>query len=56
MIIYNEDKRRDYESIKNKFRPGHADFTYFKKYGIEILEVVEDNLLEKQLVGLQQEQ
>ena len=35
MIINNEDKRsRDYESIKNKFRPGHADFTYFKKYGI----------------------
>ena len=35
IIIYNEDKKsRDYESIKNKFRPGHADFTYFKKYGI----------------------
>ena len=35
IIIYNEDKRsRDYESIMNKFRPGHADFTYFKKYGI----------------------
>ena len=35
LIIYNEDKRsRDYESIKDKFRPGHADFTYFKKYGI----------------------
>ena len=35
MIIYNEDKRsRDYESIKDKSRPGHADFTYFKKYGI----------------------
>ncbi len=35
LIIYNEDKRsRDYESIKEKFRPGHADFTYFKKYGI----------------------
>ena len=35
IIIYNEDKRsRDYESIKDKFRPGHADFTYFKKYGI----------------------
>jgi len=35
MIIYNEDKKsRDYESIKNKFRPGHADYTYFKKYGI----------------------
>jgi chorismate synthase len=35
LIIYNKDMRsRDYESIKNKFRPGHADFTYFKKYGI----------------------
>ena len=35
IIIYNEDKRsRDYETIKNKFRPGHADFTYYKKYGI----------------------
>ncbi len=35
ILIYNEDKRsRDYESIKDKFRPGHADFTYFKKYGI----------------------
>ena len=35
IIIYNEDKKsRDYETIKNKFRPGHADYTYFKKYGI----------------------
>ncbi len=35
MIIYNKDVRsRDYETIKNKFRPGHADYTYFKKYGI----------------------
>ena len=35
LIIYNKDmKSRDYESIKNKFRPGHADFTYYKKYGI----------------------
>ena len=35
MIIYNEDaKSRDYETIKNKFRPGHADYTYFSKYGI----------------------
>ena len=34
MIIFNKDMRsRDYETIKNKFRPGHADFTYFKKYG-----------------------
>ena len=35
MIIYNEDARsRDYETIKNKFRPGHADYTYLMKYGI----------------------
>ena len=35
LIIYNKDMRsRDYETIKYKFRPGHADFTYFKKYGI----------------------
>jgi len=35
MIIYNEDaKSRDYETIKNKFRPGHADYSYFIKYGI----------------------
>ena len=35
MIIHNEDARsRDYETIKNKFRPGHADFTYLNKYGI----------------------
>ena len=33
MIIYNEDQRsRDYSNIKNKFRPGHADFTYHVKY------------------------
>ena len=35
LIIYNEDMRsKDYNDIKDKFRPGHADFTYFKKYGI----------------------
>ena len=35
MIIYNKDARsRDYETIKNKFRPGHADYTYLLKYGI----------------------
>ena len=33
MIIYNEDQRsRDYSNIQNKFRPGHADFTYHMKY------------------------
>ncbi|MFL2903244.1 MAG: chorismate synthase [Candidatus Pelagibacter sp.] len=35
LIIYNKDMRsKDYRNIKNKFRPGHADYTYFKKYGI----------------------
>jgi len=35
MIIYNKDARsRDYETIKDKFRPGHADYTYLMKYGI----------------------
>ena len=27
-------KSRDYSAIKDKFRPGHADFTYYHKYGI----------------------
>jgi chorismate synthase len=27
-------RSKDYGNIKDKFRPGHADFTYFKKYGI----------------------
>lgn len=35
MILYNKDARPEaYDNIKNLFRPGHADFTYFKKYGI----------------------
>ncbi len=35
MIIYNEDqKSKDYDSIKDLFRPAHADFTYWHKYGI----------------------
>lgn len=35
MVIYNGDqKSKDYTNIKNIFRPGHADFTYFHKYGI----------------------
>lgn len=35
LIIHNEDTRsKDYSDIKDKFRPGHADYTYFKKYGI----------------------
>jgi chorismate synthase len=35
LVIYNKDqKSKDYEKIKNKFRPGHADYTYQMKYGI----------------------
>ncbi len=35
LFIENADQRvSDYEGIKDKFRPGHADYTYFKKYGI----------------------
>ena len=35
ILIRNEDQRsKDYDNIKNVFRPGHADFTFFKKYGI----------------------
>jgi len=35
MVIYNgNQKSRDYENVKNLFRPGHADFTYSHKYGI----------------------
>ncbi len=35
LVIFNEDqKSRDYENIKEIFRPGHADFTYYKKYGV----------------------
>jgi len=35
LLIDNVDQRsRDYGEIKDKFRPGHADFTYWKKYGI----------------------
>jgi chorismate synthase len=35
LIIDNVDQRgRDYADIKDKFRPGHADFTYWEKYGI----------------------
>ena len=34
ILIRNEDQRgKDYEDIKNKYRPGHADFTYDAKYG-----------------------
>ena len=35
LMIRNQDARsKDYSDIKDKFRPGHADYTYWKKYGI----------------------
>ena len=35
LLIRNTDQRsKDYGQIAEQFRPGHADFTYFKKYGI----------------------
>lgn len=35
LLIQNTDQRsRDYGDIKDKFRPGHADYTYQQKYGI----------------------
>lgn len=35
LMIRNEDQRsKDYSEIAAKFRPGHADYTYWAKYGI----------------------
>ncbi|MFW5801638.1 MAG: chorismate synthase [Spirochaeta sp.] len=35
MILYNKDAQPSaYNDIKEMFRPGHADFTYLKKYGV----------------------
>ncbi len=35
LLIENTDQRsKDYSDIKDKFRPGHADYTYWAKYGI----------------------
>ncbi|MEQ9574298.1 MAG: chorismate synthase, partial [Rhodospirillales bacterium] len=35
LLIENMDQRsKDYSEISEKFRPGHADYTYWKKYGI----------------------
>ena len=34
LVIENNDARsKDYETIQDKFRPGHADYTYLMKYG-----------------------
>lgn len=35
LLIRNEDQRsKDYSAIANRYRPGHADYTYDQKYGV----------------------
>lgn len=35
LLIHNQDQRsKDYGDIAQKFRPGHADYTYIQKYGV----------------------
>src|SRR5256884_3102521 len=35
LVIRNQDQRsKDYANIADTFRPGHADYTYWQKYGI----------------------
>ena len=35
LIIHNTDQRsKDYAKIMDRFRPGHADYTYIQKYGV----------------------
>lgn len=35
LIIHNTDQRsKDYSKIMDRFRPGHADYTYIQKYGL----------------------
>ena len=35
LLIHNKDQRsKDYSKIKEQFRPAHADYTYWKKYGV----------------------
>jgi len=35
LLVRNENQQsEDYEELRDKFRPGHADFTYQEKYGI----------------------
>lgn len=35
LVVFNQDQHSsDYSQIKDIFRPGHADYTYYEKYGI----------------------
>ncbi len=39
LLVRNQDQRsQDYEELKEKYRPSHADFTYDQKYGIRAVE------------------
>jgi len=34
IVVFNKDhKSKDYDFVKNTFRPSHSDYTYYKKYG-----------------------
>ena len=45
ITIHNQDqKSKDYDHIKDVFRPSHADYTYSEKYGNRDLEEVEEAL------------
>ena len=57
LIIYNKDQKpKDYSEIKNKFRPGHADYTYQKNMESEITEVLVGHLPERLLLAWPLEQ
>lgn len=39
LLVWNSDQRsKDYDEIKDKYRPSHADFTYEAKYGVRAWE------------------
>ena len=41
MVVKNKDHHSaDYTDIASYYRPGHADFTFDEKYGLEITEAV----------------
>ena len=44
VLVRNTNQRsKDYSDIKDLFRPGHADFTYFKKYGYRGIYTIRKN-------------
>lgn len=57
IIIMNKDQQsKDYNTLENTFRPSHADYTYYAKYGIRDHRGEDAHRLEKQPIGLQQVQ